>query len=98
MLAHFVIGHTRDDCEWSPGKLTLVRDAQIHACVAPCQINDSATVGRTALCCLRDGQILHRIALAVIDRGVDAAVTRNLPFIRSEERRVGKECRSRWSR
>src|SRR2546430_16255178 len=26
-----------------------------------------------------------------------AAATGQLPFLRSEERRVGKECRSRWS-
>src|ERR1022692_2192238 len=35
--------------------------------------------------------------VAPVDSGEDAGVTRDLESARSEERRVGKECRSRWS-
>src|SRR5256885_15734676 len=37
---------------------------------------------------------LHRIALGLVWEGSPALVAE---FARSEERRVGKECRSRWS-
>ena len=45
------------------------------------------------------------LSLAVIDRGAliegladhPAEILNTLPGLRSEERRVGKECRSRWS-
>src|SRR3712207_5594661 len=41
----------------------------------------------------------HRVALARRHRGetIDADVTEFVARVRSEERRVGKECRSRWS-
>ena len=50
------------------------------------------------------GQYLHRVM--TLDFGISTSnyptkvsdvVARTLPYSRSEERRVGKECRSRWS-
>ena len=35
--------------------------------------------------------------LKTIEKEMQAIVKQNLPIKRSEERRVGKECRSRWS-
>ena len=35
---------------------------------------------------------IHKMLLILIPRGMDTTAT-----LRSEERRVGKECRSRWS-
>src|SRR2546426_1287321 len=42
---------------------------------------------------------LGRLAVARIlfDVGDQARIENALPIVRSEERRVGKECRSRWS-
>src|SRR3989449_7050620 len=41
---------------------------------------------------------LLRLALQRTDRPKrDGAITLHADFVRSEERRVGKECRSRWS-
>ena len=37
------------------------------------------------------------IAAALISRDVNPLLTLPICFLRSEERRVGKECRSRWS-
>ena len=39
---------------------------------------------------------IPEIRLAVYDKIYDEIITEK-EFIRSEERRVGKECRSRWS-
>ena len=47
--------------------------------------------------------LLHEIATGVMDDGTDSLSYRahgknhHFSFERSEERRVGKECRSRWS-
>src|SRR2546425_4760876 len=43
-----------------------------------------------------DGTTFHYILLEYLSGGDMAAFSRNKP-LRSEERRVGKECRSRWS-
>jgi len=41
--------------------------------------------------------IIIRAAPGVIGLDINAATVENINFMRSEERRVGKECRSRWS-
>ena len=40
---------------------------------------------------------MNVILIAVISLGVIALVSAAILYVRSEERRVGKECRSRWS-
>src|SRR2546427_962073 len=86
--------HTRFDCDWSSdvcsSDLAKVRDSLSgHAAVL--DVHDlhvwalaSSTPALTAHVVMRDG--------------TDAdALRRELGARRSEERRVGKECRSRWS-
>src|SRR3989475_10997385 len=45
------------------------------------------------------GEVLHRVGDLLVQRKEDIAraMTREMGKVRSEERRVGKECRSRWS-
>src|SRR4051794_32966360 len=44
-------------------------------------------------------RLQHPAILSVLDSGVDTVAIpgANLELLRSEERRVGKECRARWS-
>jgi len=43
------------------------------------------------------GVVDLRVALECLRRGADDYISKPVQFHRSEERRVGKECRSRWS-
>ena len=46
---------------------------------------------------MRVGQILRELGFVTEEQVLDALASRLQLRIRSEERRVGKECRSRWS-
>src|SRR2546430_8766799 len=85
--------HTRFDCDWSS-----------DVCSSDL-ILDDPKMGKQARELFDDAQeLLERIAAKdlLIPRGVYAfwpanAVGDDIHLYRSEERRVGKECRSRWS-
>src|SRR2546428_3215271 len=77
--------HTRSDRDWSSDVCSSDLLVPGHGAIAH---------GR--------GAVLARIArdleyLSALEDGVNAAIGSGLPLERSEERRVGKECRSRWS-
>src|SRR3989475_7337960 len=82
--------HTRFDCDWSSDvcssdlHLAAISDAGIRALAA----SDTVAVLLPATMVF-----LGRRAQAPARRLVDAGAA----VARSEERRVGKECRSRWS-
>src|SRR5687767_5501024 len=59
-------------------------------------VNDATAA---ALCMQRGAldYLTKPIDLDVLSRAIQRALTRRHTRIRSEERRVGKECRSRWS-
>src|SRR5690606_40604959 len=62
---------------------------------------NSYPLARTALFSL-DAETAHELTLSSLQKAYDCRLTRQLlssrPSLpRSEERRVGKECRSRWS-
>jgi len=60
-------------------------------------------VGLEARVGIADGRTAARVAsygdarVTIVPAGADAASLASAPLDRSEERRVGKECRSRWS-
>src|SRR2546430_13020632 len=85
--------HTRFDCDWSS-----------DVCSSDLKVDDRAAIHRADA--LRFAERLHpgRYDVAFADppyAGQEAArlvaMFRLNAFARSEERRVGKECRSRWS-
>src|SRR5256886_11368089 len=82
--------HTRFDCDWSSDVCSsdLIR-----------AVMDAAGSERAALFGLADGGSLAILFAATYPERTAALVLyATLPrYVRSEERRVGKECRSRWS-
>src|SRR5260370_22555356 len=86
--------HTRFKCDWSSDVCSS--DLQQQAVIAsdlPLQ-----RIGRGKV---RDIYAVgdDRLLLVTTDRisAFDVVMTETIPMKRSEERRVGKECRSRWS-
>ena len=51
----------------------------------------------TKLCALLVGDKIEHLAKECFEHGADVVYLIEDPHRRSEERRVGKECRSRWS-
>src|SRR5256886_4639533 len=84
--------HTRFDCDWSSDVCSsdlLLRE--------PAKLEEFAKENEVDFSYSLSGLARFRIN-AFRQRGVISLVCRAVPHeIRSEERRVGKECRSRWS-
>src|SRR3712207_9431469 len=57
----------------------------------------AVTDGESARECIKENMILRRIARHCVDETAGLFITLPEDELRSEERRVGKECRSRWS-
>src|SRR2546427_195016 len=76
--------HTRFDCDW------------VQTCALPISCGTTGG-GRLMLALLAATQLAAASPAAVSDPAPDSLPTVSLPEARSEERRVGKECRSRWS-
>src|SRR5687767_8672015 len=74
-----------------------ILDAEPDAAVLMLTAVNDATAA--ALCMQRGAfdYLTKPIDLDVLSRAIQRALTRRHTRIRSEERRVGKECRSRWS-
>src|SRR3989442_4445165 len=71
-----------------------IRDADVtgvQTCALPISIIESNLLSGAG------GSELLRISRPVIENRQRVVEERNLVSFRSEERRVGKECRSRWS-
>src|SRR2546430_10165134 len=87
--------HTRFDCDWSSDVCSSDLDVR--------SVTKSVVCALTGIA-LRDGVLPGTATsvapyLAAVDTldSADSAVTVRDLLTRSEERRVGKECRSRWS-
>src|SRR5256886_11437583 len=84
--------HTRFDCDWSSDVCSsdLVGHAALLPVVSVTGLPDPGVAFRAAT------GLEYRIRAATL--GVEYSLERyDFPINRSEERRVGKECRSRWS-
>src|SRR2546430_7568932 len=83
--------HTRFDCDWSSD----VCSSDLARAV------DELGLRGFALATSDRGRYLDSVPQAfwelVVDRGVTVFLHPGGTVVRSEERRVGKECRSRWS-
>src|SRR5689334_24232657 len=93
--------HTRWNCDWSSDVWSS--DLDIGALViADIQGPQRERAPRLGFCCCPLGQIPR--SAGTKERGVARIAGVNIPtnkrvtISRSEERRVGKECRSRWGR
>src|SRR5690606_32218005 len=78
VLAQLVVGYARHDRQRPTGQLVLGSPSNVRARILAGQIDDPSTVLGITLCCRRNGQILNRIALSVIDhrpQGVAAVQT-----------------------
>src|SRR5256886_3949162 len=84
--------HTRFDCDWSSDVCSSDLDAAVPAALEPRQptVSFRSTVGTEEDETGHGASDLLRLAF-----GADPVDRPQLD--RSEERRVGKECRSRWS-
>src|SRR5688572_30875561 len=86
--------HTRFDCDWSSDVCSsdllfftiLKRSGQLYA----------GKLGELLNPCFQDCFVLA-VCLDSLPAGVGSPVRRLVEQERSEERRVGKECRGRWS-
>src|SRR2546430_2856544 len=81
--------HTRFDCDWS---------SDVCSSDLPCYSEVPTTVAPTVVPpCFRTVSDQPRIRSTPMVRSRRLALSLELFAHRSEERRVGKECRSRWS-
>src|SRR5439155_18912173 len=71
------------------------RDWSSDVCSSDLELNTVRTRIHRALQDLR--KAFHQLARGTMLKKAEAAAAENIPPRRSEERRVGKECRSRWS-
>src|SRR5256886_6914597 len=83
--------HTRFDCDWSSDVCSS--DLRIVTGDLPCVPGTISTTFEGLAKSVKPGDALL-IADGLVELRVEATNGRE---IRSEERRVGKECRSRWS-
>src|SRR5439155_13483529 len=76
-----------------------IRDGHVtgvQTCALPISFGEIRTAGRDEVAALRDGSRRKRLDRRS-DGSANRAPDRGIQQARSEERRVGKECRSRWS-
>ena len=86
-------------------KQATVRDQGVRAALLPIGRSEIELLepidpgGGVAKFLERRGEGLHHVCFETPEVAAELAAVRakGLPLIRSEERRVGKECRSRWS-
>src|SRR5256886_12823478 len=85
--------HTRFDCDWSSDVCSSDLDGERHTVIVTVLLVNRPRIHR------RDGHQGHFFLenLLGIEADLDLARQIALKKERSEERRVGKECRSRWS-
>src|SRR5256886_11194885 len=85
--------HTRFDCDWSSDVCSSDLGKRFH------EWKGKDLKGSLELLNLTLPHVVEEIHAAYLDAGADVIETNTFSgtTIRSEERRVGKECRSRWS-
>src|SRR2546430_3749521 len=83
--------HTRFDCDWSSDVCSSDLSENPEA------YRDAAVHGIRELLGLTHGEPIPAGAIGAVKMGTTVATNALLERKRSEERRVGKECRSRWS-
>src|SRR5260370_15465484 len=76
--------HTRFKCDWSSDVCSSDLKARIRLALLPWERHPAAVASLVMALTVNEQRILSRFR-------------RNIRLFRSEERRVGKECRSRWS-
>src|SRR2546430_4736691 len=84
--------HTRFDCDWSSDVcssdlIEVETDKAVMGVTTPCP-GEIAKI---------DAEVKGTYAVGAVLGYIEASETDAARFKRSEERRVGKECRSRWS-
>src|SRR2546430_2782940 len=84
--------HTRFDCDWSSD----VCSSDLAASMASTVAEVSGNAERASDVARHSVEVAHKGGDAV-RRTIDGMNTIRETIQRSEERRVGKECRSRWS-
>src|SRR5574337_552319 len=77
-----------------PERCVPVAAAGAVVAVSPSEV---AARCRTICLCVIDGHAVHDVVLGSEGLAQAPRVPRRIVDFRSEERRVGKECRSRWS-
>src|SRR5256886_12435240 len=86
--------HTRFDCDWSSDVCSSDLSRTLFAVIPADQMLCAGMTAKSVLDSLRSAAE-RSLWLAATDFA--AALSVVFPDERSEERRVGKECRSRWS-
>src|SRR5256886_8113237 len=85
--------HTRFDCDWSSD----VCSSDLAVCAFHYGRLDVLSVGATEKGSLRGGGEPGGHVMSTLRTAELTLASRANAYVRSEERRVGKECRSRWS-
>src|SRR2546430_9792776 len=86
--------HTRFDCDWSSDVCSSDLGAPVRD---PAGSLLGAVLVFRDITARRQNEKARGLLAAIVESSEDAIVSKNLDGVRSEERRVGKECRSRWS-
>ena len=81
-----------DEDRENEGDLTMAAEF-----VTPEAINFMAKFGRGLICLPMSGEMADKLQLPLMAKHNGSRFGTNFTVSRSEERRVGKECRSRWS-
>src|SRR2546430_10114938 len=84
--------HTRFDCDWSSD----VCSSDLGTATNGTDYG-SLTGSVTIPADLSSASIVVTPVNDILNEGTETVIVQLLPALRSEERRVGKECRSRWS-
>src|SRR2546430_7834359 len=84
--------HTRFDCDWSSDVCSSDLDVQLRRVAVTVGVRDHVDQGT-------ETQNRHTVLVQAVHQSLQALAggAESHGSIRSEERRVGKECRSRWS-
>src|SRR5690348_17436471 len=85
--------HTRWTGDWSSD---VCSSDLSNALLAPVEVELARLKITLLLSPLSDWKVIVEEAVLLNDGKISCSLY--VPFLRSEERRVGKECRSRWSR